>query len=314
VSNKIGVLLSNLGTPEAPTEKAVRAYLAEFLSDPRVIQLPKLLWWPILHGIILRTRPKRSAHAYQQVWTEQGSPLLVITQRQAYALQQKLGDGYHVVVGMRYGKPSIADALQQLRAAGVEKMMMLPLYPQFSYTTTQSNLDKLPAKTPAICCYYNDPLYVQALANSVKTHWQEHGQADELVLSFHGLPQAYVDRGDPYYDQCMETSRLLVEALELKSSQYRVTFQSRLGRQKWLQPYTALTMQQLPKEGVKSIQIICPGFSADCLETLEEIKLQNRDFFIQAGGERFEYIPALNDAPEHIAMMVALVQSIAFSE
>ncbi len=308
MSNKIGILLSNLGTPEAPTERAVRQYLAEFLSDPRVIQLPKILWWPILHGIILRTRPKRSAHAYEQVWTEQGSPLLAITNRQAKALQQSLGEGYEVVVGMRYGKPNIANALQQLQAAGVESIVVLPLYPQFSYTTTQSNLDQVPlSSVKAICCYYNHPLYIQALANTVKIHWQQHGQADQLILSYHGLPQAYVDRGDPYYDQCLETSRLLIDALQLKPEQYRVTFQSRLGRQKWLQPYTALTMQQLPQQGVKSLQVICPGFSADCLETLEEIKLQNREFFIKAGGERFEYIPALNDSPEHIAMMVALI-------
>ena len=307
MANKIGILLTNLGTPEAPTEAAVRSYLAEFLSDPRIVPLPKVLWWPILHGIILRTRPKRSAHAYQKIWTAEGSPLLVITQRQAQALQKVLGDDYVVAVGMRYGKPSLAEALAQLRAAQVSEIKVLPLYPQFSYATTQSTLDQLPKDISAICCYYNEPIYIQALAESVQQHWQNHGRADVLLMSYHGLPQSSIKRGDPYYDHCLETSRLLAKALQLNKAQYRVTFQSRVGKQKWLQPYTDVTLRELPQQGVSSVQVICPGFSADCLETLEEIDMQNRAFFLEAGGQRFEYIPALNDAPAHVKLMQALL-------
>lgn len=309
---KTGVLISNLGTPSAPTPSAIRKFLAEFLWDPRVIEVPRPLWWLILNGVILRIRPKKVAKIYQAVWTEKGSPLMAISLAQKEKLQQALGDDYVVALGMRYGTPSIRDALLELRKAGVEELIVLPLYPQFSATTSGSTFDetmRLFKKCRGIPNirfirdYHDHPLYIKALAESVKTHWEKHGRADRLIMSFHGLPQSYVDKGDPYYDQSLKTAELLASELGLSNNDWEVSFQSRVGNKPWLQPYTDVRMQALPKEGVKSIQVICPGFSADCIETLEEIDMENRQFFIEAGGEQFEYIEALNDSSAHITLM-----------
>ncbi len=318
---KTGILLINLGTPDAPTPQALRRYLGEFLWDRRVVDLPRPLWWLILHGIILRSRPAKSARAYQSVWTEEGSPLLFIARQQQKKLQALLDgkepDRYHVALGMRYGNPSIAAALQELREQRMEELLVLPLYPQNSCSTTGSSFDAL-AQVLAqqrfvppqrfIADYHDHPLYIKALAESVREAWRQHAQPDRLVISFHGTPVRFRDEGDVYYAQCETTARLLAEELQLDDGQWQLTFQSRFGREEWLQPYTDVTLQSLPAQGVKSLDVICPGFSADCLETLEEIAVENRDNFLQAGGGQFHYIPALNSGDAHIALLAALVQ------
>ncbi|MDO8954679.1 MAG: ferrochelatase [Gammaproteobacteria bacterium] len=313
---KIGILVSNLGTPEAPTPKAVRKYLAQFLSDKRVITKPTWLWWPILHGIILRIRPKRSAHAYQKIWMAEGSPLLVYSKQQVKLLQAELGENYHVVLGMRYGRPSLAEAMLELYKSGVNKIVVLPLYPQYSMTTTASTYDEIGRllvlwpKPPVMQCihtYYDDPLYLQTVADSISKFWAEHGKPDKLLMSFHGLPQSYVDKGDPYYDQCIGTATKIAALLKLDSKEWQITFQSRLGVEPWLQPYTDKTMASLPADGIKNIHVVCPGFPSDCLETLEEIAMQNRDIFIENGGQEFHYIPALNVSHAHIELLKKLV-------
>lgn len=324
MNEKIGVLLTNLGTPDEPTPKALRRYLAEFLWDPRVVDLPRPLWWLILHGIILRFRPARSARAYQQVWSEQGAPLLVIARDQLCLLQQKLDrvapERYQVVLGMRYGNPSIASALAELQQAGVSAITVLPLYPQNSCSTTASTLDAIGAalkETRAvphmrfIADYHYNPLYIQALADSVREHREGREAADMLLISFHGTPLRFRQEGDPYYQQCQRTAEALAAKLGLDESQWRLTFQSRFGREEWLQPYTDETLKSLPAEGVKRVEVICPGFSADCLETLEEIAVENRDIFVKAGGEAFFYIPALNSREDHVAMMAGLIHAQA---
>lgn len=321
LGRKTGVLLSNLGTPDAPTAVAVRRYLAEFLSDRRIVSLPRWLWWPILYGVILRVRPRRSAHAYSTVWTEEGSPLLVITERQAEAMRQRLlQKGYDeviVAVGMRYGRPSIATALEALHQAGVEQIIVLPLYPQFSVTTTASTFDAVSQHMQGwmqvphlhmMMDYHRHPDYITALANSVHEHWQQHGRSPCLLFSFHGTPEALRTEGDPYYDQCHETVRLLVERLSLKEDEWRLTFQSRFGYQSWLQPYTDATLTELAQQGVQRVDVMCPGFSADCLETLEEIKELNKSVFTEAGGQEFHYIAALNERYDHIDALLTLIQ------
>jgi len=314
--HKTGILLSNLGTPAQPTSKAVRKYLAQFLSDKRVINKPTWLWWPILHGIILRIRPKRSAHAYQKIWMDEGSPLLVYSKQQQSLLQTELGDSYHVELGMRYGEPSIESAMLELRRLGVNKIVVMPMYPQYSMTTTASTYDEIGRflqlwdKPPSIQClhtYYDQPLYLQTVANSIKQFWQQHGVPEKLIMSFHGLPQSYVDKGDPYYEQCLYSANEIAKILKLEQSQWQITFQSRLGVEAWLQPYTDKTLAALAKQGVKTVQVVCPGFPSDCLETLEEIAMQNRDIFMQNGGQEYHYIPALNASPEHIALLKSLV-------
>lgn len=321
VPETLGVLMVNLGTPDSPVTGDVRRYLNEFLSDPRVIEMPRLLWQLILHGVILRIRPARSAKAYQQVWTEQGSPLLAISRRQASALQQALGEPRNgpvkVALAMRYGNPSIADGLKELRQANARRILVLPLYPQYSATTSASVFDAVSAELQTwrwipelrfINQYHDDPAYIGALADSIREHWEAHGPADRLLFSFHGIPREYFDNGDPYYCHCQKTARLVVEQLGLHDGQWQLSFQSRVGNKEWLKPYTDLTLKEWGGAGVGSVQVVCPGFSADCLETLEEVAVENRDYFLEAGGKAYQYIPALNDRAGHIAALGALVR------
>ncbi|MCH8493373.1 MAG: ferrochelatase [Idiomarina sp.] len=318
---KIGVLLTNLGTPDAPTPKALRKYLAEFLSDPRVVEVPRLLWKVILHGVILRIRPRRSAAAYSTVWTEQGSPLLFHTQAQTNGVRaemQKLyGDDVIVEFGMRYGNPSISSALEKLFSQGVRKLVVLPLYPQYSASTSGSTFDAISKDFTQrrwlpdfrfISHYHDNAGYIQAVADKIRAHWEQHGRADKLVFSYHGVPKKYLDKGDPYHCECYKTTRLVAENLGLGKDEYQTTFQSRFGREEWLQPYTDVTMKALPGQGVKSLQVVCPGFSSDCLETIEEIGEENCEYFMEAGGERFEYIPCLNSDVQHIQALTAVLQ------
>jgi ferrochelatase len=315
-----GVLLVNLGTPDAPTPGAVRRYLKEFLWDPRVVDVPRRLWWLILNLIILNIRPRRSAAAYAKVWMEEGSPLLVISRKQHAALQAALarraGTPPAVVLAMRYGRPSIPSGLAALREAGVKRVLVLPLYPQFSHTTTTSVVDAVEAALREtgwqpdlryVEQYYSHPAYILALAGSVRRLQSGIGMPDRLLMSFHGIPQDYVDAGDPYARQCEQTAKLLATALGLDPSRWLMTFQSRLGPKQWLQPYTDKTLKSLAQGGVKNVQVICPGFSADCLETLEEVAMENRDIFLEAGGEVYDYIPCLNDHPSHIDLLVKLI-------
>jgi len=316
-----GVLLVNLGTPEAPTAKAVRPYLAEFLSDPRVIETPRWLWWLILHGIILRLRPARSAHAYAKVWTEQGSPLRVGSEALTTALEAELAKQrpngpIRVALAMRYGQPSVAQTIDRLQREGVRKLLVLPLYPQYSATSSGSVIDAVmdsfkklrwPPELRIINDYHNDPAHIEALAISIEQWWQSHGRGDKLLLSFHGIPERYLHAGDPYFCQCHATARLLRERLGLSEAEMIMSFQSRVGRERWLHPYTDQMVRKLATEGVKTLDVACPGFSVDCLETLEEIAMQNRDFFIEAGGQALRYIPALNDSVGQVDSLAALI-------
>ncbi len=320
-SDRIGVLLTNLGTPDEPTPVALKRYLREFLSDPRVVEVSRPLWWLILNLVILNVRPKRSAKAYQTVWTERGSPLMLHTQDQCDAIRRRLtkqfGENIQVEFAMRYGNPSISSALDKMLAQGVRKLVVLPLYPQYSASTTASTFDAISADFQQrrwlpdlrfISNYADDPAYIEALAQRVERHWSEKGRADKLILSYHGVPKRYLVNGDPYHCQCLKTSRLLGERLGLDSSAYLTTFQSRFGREEWLKPYTDHTLQALPAEGVRSVQVFCPGFSADCLETIEEVGVENRDYFLEAGGERYEYISALNAENAHIDALEGLIR------
>ncbi|NVK54114.1 MAG: ferrochelatase [Alteromonadaceae bacterium] len=320
-ADKIGVIVTNLGTPNAPTKGALKPYLKEFLSDPRVVEVPRLLWWLILNGVILNIRPGRSAKAYETVWSEQGSPLMVHTRAQAQALAARCERefGGHVVVdyAMRYGDPAVTKVIEKMLSQGVRKLLVLPLYPQYSASTVGSTFDAVAQDFQQrrwlpdfrfISHYHDRPGYIQAVADSIKQHWNNHGRADKLIMSYHGIPMRYLMNGDPYHCECLKTSRLVAEALGLNNAEYMTTFQSRFGREEWLKPYTDETLKSLPGEGVKSIQVVCPGFSADCLETIEEIGEENRDYFLQAGGERYEYIPALNSEPAHIDMLFDLVK------
>lgn len=318
---KTGVLITNLGTPDAATAPALRRYLAQFLSDPRVVEFPRLLWKCILHGIILRIRPRRSAAAYKTVWTDEGSPLMVHTQAQCDALtktlQAEYGDAIVVDFAMRYGTPAIDNALEKMQRDGVRQLLVLPLYPQYSAATTASTFDAIAADFTQrrwlpdfrfVSHYHDYPLYIDAVANSIRQHREAHGKADKLIFSYHGVPLRYLKNGDPYHCECYKTSRLVAEKLGLGSDDYMTTFQSRFGREEWLKPYTDETLKSLPANGIKSIQVVCPGFSADCLETIEEIGEENHEYFMEAGGENYEYIPALNAGDEHIAMLTALVK------
>ncbi len=317
---RTAVLLCNLGTPDAPTPAAVRRYLAEFLSDHRVVEIPRLLWWCILHGIILRFRPAKSAAKYASIWTPDGSPLKVWTEKQAKLLQGWLGQRNHVVKvrwAMRYGSTSIASQLDALKAEGVSRVLVVPAYPQYSATTTASVFDAVYAwaqRTRAlpelrfINHYHDDANYIAALAARIERHWKTHGRAAQLVMSFHGVPERTLHLGDPYHCECLKTARLLAQQLGLTPTQYTVTFQSRLGRAKWLQPYTEPTLIGMAKSGVKRVDVVCPGFTSDCLETLEEINMEARAAFLGAGGEVFHYIPCLNDDPEWITALCLLSQ------
>jgi ferrochelatase len=314
------VLLVNLGTPDAPTAPALRRYLAEFLSDPRVVEIPKLPWWLILHGIILRTRPARSAAKYASVWMPEGSPLAVWTERQATALGALLhARGHHVLVrhAMRYGTPGLPAVLDALRAEGATRVLVLPLYPQYAAATTASIGDKVgewarqARRVPELRFvgeFHDDPAYIAALAASVRAHWAERGRGDQLVLSFHGVPERSLLLGDPYHCQCHKTARLLAEALGLQKGEVKVTFQSRFGKAKWLEPYTEPTLVQLAGAGLKRVDLMCPGFVADCLETLEEINQEAREAFLAAGGQQFEYIPCLNAQPSWIEALAGVAE------
>ncbi|SFQ19702.1 ferrochelatase [Enterovibrio norvegicus] len=312
--NKTGVLLANLGTPEAPTAKAVSAFLSEFLHDQRVVDMTRWLWCPLLHGIILPVRSPKVAKLYQSVWMEEGSPLMVYSQRQKAALETVID--MPVELGMTYGQPSILSAVESLQAQGCERILVLPLYPQYSRTTTAAVFDKLAKSMKGkpvipefrfINQYYDDKAYIDALAQSVELHWDANGKPDMLVCSYHGIPKRYADNGDPYREHCHDTTERLIARLNT-DVKIKTTFQSRFGREEWLQPYTDKTLEQLPKDGVKRVDIISPAFSVDCLETLEEIAEQCHDSFMEAGGEAFRFIPCLNDAPAHIDMMRQLVE------
>jgi ferrochelatase len=314
------VLYCNLGTPDAPTAAALRPYLAQFLSDHRVIEIPKAVWWLILHGIILRVRPQKSAAKYASIWTEQGSPLLVWTAAQASALGATLAArGRHVTVrhAMRYGNPSIASQLDALKAGGATRILVLPAYPQYSGTSTASVFDAVyrwAAKVRRIPelrfvnNYHDHPGYIAALAARVRAHWAEHGRAARLVMSFHGVPERTLHLGDPYHCECHKTARLLAQALGLDKEQYVLTFQSRFGKAKWLEPYTEPTLVALAQAGTDSVDVLCPGFTGDCLETLEEINMEARHAFLQAGGKTFSYIACLNDSPAWLEALGDIAQ------
>jgi ferrochelatase len=317
-----GVLVTNLGTPDAPTAPALRRYLGEFLADPRVVEVPRFIWWFVLHGFILRIRPKRSAAAYRKIWTESGSPLLDISKKQAVAIQKCLDDHatgkFHVELAMRYGNPSIQSGLEKLQQANAKKIIILPLYPQYSASTTASTFDAIAdilktwrniPELHLVKHYHDSPDYIDALAESITEHWQQTTRAEKLLFSFHGIPQAYFDAGDPYYCECHKTARLVAEKLNLDEKEWMLTFQSRFGPKEWLKPYTDITLEELAKSGIKNVDIICPGFSADCLETLEEINMRYRETFLAAGGNRFSYIPALNEHPAHISALANIIQN-----
>jgi ferrochelatase len=316
----LGILLTNLGTPNSAEPADVRRYLKEFLWDPRVVEVPRAVWWLVLNLVILNTRPRRSAAAYAKIWTEQGSPLLVISRKQAEALQaalaQRLAAPVKVALAMRYGRPSIASGLEELRRAGARQILVLPLYPQYSASTMASTFDAVAAvlrkwrwlpELRFVNHYHDNPAYIETLAASVREYWSSHGEPETLVMSFHGLPKDYFLAGDPYFCECHKTARLLADALELPAQRWRLTFQSRLGPKEWLKPYTDHTLAALAKDGVKNVHVVCPGFSADCLETLEEIAMENRDTFLEAGGAEYGYIPCLNDRAAHIDMLAGLV-------
>jgi len=316
----LGVLLLNLGTPDAPTVSAVRRYLAEFLSDPRVVELARPLWWLILHGFVLRLRPRRSAASYRTVWTERGSPLLAISRRQAEALQERLDARFpgpvRIELGMRYGNPSIASALANLRSANARRLLVLPLYPQYSATTTASVFDAVTKELRTwrwlpearfVNQYHDHPGYIAALSQSIRSYWTGRGEPERLLFSFHGIPRDYFLKGDPYYCQCHKTARLIADDLELEPERWQVAFQSRVGTKEWLRPYTDKTLETWGREGAGSVHVVCPGFSADCLETLEEIAMENRDRFLESGGKGFGYIPALNEGAAHLDMLADLV-------
>ena len=311
---KSGILLVNLGTPEAPTPAAVKRYLRQFLSDKRVVDTSRLLWWPLLRAVILPLRSPRVAKLYRAVWMEGGSPLMVYSQQQVQALAQRLPET-PVALGMSYGSPSLESGVQALLDQGVDNIIVLPLYPQYSCSTVAAVWDELgrilanKRRIPGVSFirdYADDTDYIRALANSARASFAEHGEPDLLLLSYHGIPQRYASQGDDYPQRCRQTTRELVSALGISPDKVMMTFQSRFGREPWLTPYTDETLKMLGEKGVKHVQVMCPGFAADCLETLEEIAVQNRAFFLEAGGEKYQYIPALNASADHIEMMVNL--------
>jgi len=317
---RIGVLLVNLGTPEAASAAAVRAYLKQFLSDPRVVEIPRPIWWPILHGVILPLRPQKSADKYAKIWTAEGSPLRVHTQAQAQLLRAHLArrtrEAPVVEWAMRYGNPPVRQGLLSLRDQGCDRVLVLPLYPQYAASSTGSAYDAVFAtlnrlrNAPALRLvkhFHDDPGYIAALAQSVREYWSAHGQPDKLLMSFHGVPRYTLDRGDPYHGECQQTARLLAQALQLGAERYQVTFQSRFGRAEWLKPYTIDTVRALGKQKLRRIDVACPGFVADCLETLEEIALENKAAFLAAGGGEFHAIPCLNQREDWIRALADLV-------
>ena len=319
-ASKTCLLLVNLGTPEAPTPAAVKRYLREFLSDTRVVQIPRPIWWLILNGIILQTRPKKSAKAYASIWTERGSPLMSLTVDLADAVREELvgrGQGEVIVdIAMRYGQPSVPSQLEKYKAAGVERFIILPLYPQYAAATTASIYDKVVETFTGwkhipsfnfISDYHQDEGYVSAVASSIERYWQANGRSEKLLFSLHGLPEVSRKQGDPYYDQCVASTAAIAAKLGLKDSEWILVFQSRFGAQQWLKPYCVEVLAELPKQGVKSVDVVCPGFAVDCLETLEEIAIANKEKFIEAGGEQYRYIPALNADAGHARALVDLI-------
>ncbi|TKB47536.1 ferrochelatase [Thalassotalea mangrovi] len=320
VQIETGVLLTNLGTPDAPTKPALRAYLREFLSDPRVVEIPRLVWMLILHGIILRVRPAKSAKLYKSIWTEQGSPLLVhsLAQKEKVAatIKQQFGENVAVDIAMRYGNPGIVAALKNFQQLGVKRIIVLPLYPQYAGPTTGSTFDKVVSEVKQwryvpslhfLSSYHDNPDYIDALANSIGENFAEQGTPDKLVMSFHGMPRLFFDRGDPYYCFCHKTARLVAEKLGLEKHQYQMTFQSRFGKAEWLKPYTDDLLAELPGQGIKDVAVISPAFSVDCLETLEELEVESREVFKAAGGSKFRYIAALNDRDDHIKAITGML-------
>lgn len=317
---KTAVLLTNLGTPDAPTAGALRTYLREFLSDPRVVEIPRILWMIILHGIILRIRPAKSAKLYQSIWTDKGSPLLAYSKAQqakvAKKLQQLYGDEVEVAIAMRYGNPSIEQALKSIQAKGINKIVALPLYPQYASPTTGSTFDAISKEIQSwrwipslhfISSYHDHPGYINALANSINEHFATYGKPEKLVFSYHGMPKLFHSNGDPYFCFCHKTTRLVVEKLGLTTDDYQLSFQSRFGKAEWLKPYTDTCLAEFAEHGIKKIAVISPAFSVDCLETLEELEVESRQVFLDAGGSEFHYIAALNDRDDHINSIVDLL-------
>ena len=318
---KVAVVLMNLGTPRQPTTKSVKVFLKEFLSDPRVVEVPRLIWWFVLRLIILPFRSPKVAKAYQSIWHQGDSPLRLITLRQVEKLQHSLNQGFGeesplVCHAMTYGGPSLPEVVEQLQKKSIDRIILIPLYPQYSATTTGSVYDQV-AKIyqssrdipdlEIIKHYYKKPDYIAAMSNSIRQFWYENGKPTRLLMSFHGLPQAYVDKGDPYYRQCVETAEDIAITLQLEKNEWQISFQSRLGRSQWLQPYTSEVLESWGKEKLELVDVVCPAFSVDCLETLEEISEENRSIFLQAGGKDFRYIPCLNDRDDHIEIMKNIV-------
>ena len=316
-----GILLVNLGTPDKPTRSAVRRYLAEFLSDKRVVEIPRLIWLPILYAFILTRRPAKSAALYQSIWQKEGSPLMIHSLQQQAALQKEMGIRFRgkvmVELAMRYGSPSIKTGMQKLRDQGARRILVMPLYPQYSATTTATTYEAVfdvvkkwrwIPELRFVGQYHDEVSYIDALARSIEDYWREKGRNEYLLMSFHGIPKRNLLQGDPYFCQCHKTARLVAHRLNLKDNEWKISFQSRFGKAEWLQPYTDKTLQSLPAKGIKKVDVVCPGFPADCLETLEEMSVENRDNFINAGGERYRYIPALNDNKMHIHALADVIQ------
>jgi ferrochelatase len=319
LTQKTGVLLVNLGSPSSTKTGDVRRFLREFLGDPRVVNLPRPLWWLILNLFVLPFRPRKSAHAYKQIWTEQGSPLVVFTRQLTEKLAKRYGNEQRSIdFAMRYGKPTVGEKLEAFKKQGVEEIVVLPLYPQYSSTTTASIFDVVVEQfvgwrhMPSLCFisdYHQSSAYIEAVADSITRHWQIHGQAELLLMSFHGLPAKLTEWGDPYFYHCRTSAGLIAEKLGLNDKQWKLVFQSRFGKAEWLKPYCVEVLRDLPKQGVEQVDVICPGFPVDCLETLEEIALANRDIFIEAGGKSYRYIPALNDSDAHVEVMADLIRT-----
>ncbi len=319
-TERIGVLLANSGTPDTLTVRDVRRFLAAFLSDPRVVELPRALWLPILHGLILRARPRRSARKYAKIWTPEGSPLAALSRelrsRLTGTLAERVLAPFSLELGMLYSRPTIADALQRLQTLGAQRILVVPLFPQYCGASTGSVYDRVAAELERwrwlpelrfVAEYHDYPGYIEALRASVEQHWLEHGRTRHLLISFHGVPERYFHQGDPYFCKCQKTARLLADELMLKEHEWSVSFQSRVGPAKWLQPYTSEVVTQLPARGIDRLTVICPGFALDCLETLEEINIENRQRFLQAGGREFQYVPALNARADHASFLADLI-------
>ena len=317
---KIGVLITNLGTPDAPNKEELKVYLNQFLSDPRVIELPKILWQILLKLVILQIRPSKSAEAYKQIWTDKGSPLLDIANRQLNKIQTSFSSKNENIVfevGMRYGNPSIPDALSKLQKKQIRRLLVLPMYPQYCAATTGSTFDEVTnvlqkwrwiPEMRFINQYFEEKNYIEALSNSIKSFWKKNKKPQKIIFSYHGIPKRYLTNGDPYHCFCLKTTRLVKEHLELSDDEIMTTFQSRFGKAEWLKPYTSETLKELPKQGIKNIHIISPGFSSDCLETLEELEEENKEYFMESGGENYHYIPCLNDHDDHIDLFVNLIK------